>query len=149
MNDLEEKRGMLRIYKCSRCNNSGFARVRSKDQESTCSLCATIIVHTPSMVYVDTLEEAQQRLRHEILRSGFERPGPKRGLGVKKRVYNIVASLVETNNGKPVTSRRVMQECSDAKITSDRAMVFLDQLEDEGLLIRRSGMVTVAGGSAP
>jgi hypothetical protein len=100
------------------------------------------------MVYVETIEEAQQRLRRAIIRSSYERPGPKRGLGVKKRVYNIVASLVETNSGKPVSSQRIMQECTDAKIPSERAMSFLDQLEDEGLLIRQSGLVTVTGGDA-
>lgn len=137
---------MLRIYRCKKCNNSGFVRVRSKEQESTCSLCGAPVWHTENTIYVSTVEEAQQRLRSALLRNAFERPGPKRGLGVKKRVYNIVASLVETNHGKPVTSKRVMQECSDANISSHRASVFLDQLEEEGLLIRQEGLVTVSGG---
>jgi hypothetical protein len=85
-------------------------------------------------------------MRAMVMRGEFDKPGVKRGLGVKRRVYNIVLSLVETNRGRPVTREQVMQECDDAKIANEKANSFLSQLEDEGLLISDEGLLTVAGG---
>lgn len=143
---MNKSRGMIRIYRCSRCHNVGYSRIRSQTDDSTCSLCSATILHSPSTVYVETLEEAQKQMKAIVLRSSLEKPGPKRGLGVKKRVLNIVLSLVETNRGRPVSTEQVMQECTDAKIADDKAASFLEQLEDEGLLIRDGGLLNVSGG---
>lgn len=85
-------------------------------------------------------------MKSMILRAGLEKPGVKRGLGVKKRVFNIVLSLVETNRGRPVSREQIMQECNDAKIADDKAQSFLEQLEDEGLVISDGSLITVSGG---
>ncbi|TFF84667.1 hypothetical protein EU524_00595 [Candidatus Thorarchaeota archaeon] len=143
---MSETRGMIRVYRCSRCHNVGYSRVGEKSDDSMCSLCSATISHSPSAIYVETPEEAQQRMRAMVMRGEFDKPGVKRGLGVKRRVYNIVLSLVETNRGRPVTREQVMQECDDAKIANEKANNFLSQLEDEGLLISDEGLLTVAGG---
>jgi hypothetical protein len=61
--------------------------------------------------------------------------GSSRGLGLKRRVYNIVESLIELNRGRPVTIENVMRECSEADIDLGRAMKFLDSLESEGMIL--------------
>lgn len=143
---MSKTRGMIRIYRCSRCHNVGYSRVREQSDDSMCSLCSATISHSPSAIYVETPEEAQQRMKSMMLRDGFDRPGVKRGLGVKRRVFNIVLSLVETNRGRPVSREQIMQECNDAKIAGDKALSFLEQLEDEGLVISDGRLITVSGG---
>lgn len=143
---MSKTRGMIRIYRCSRCHNVGYSRVREQSDDSMCSLCSATISHSPSAIYVETPEEAQQRMKSMMLREGFDRPGVKRGLGVKRRVFNIVLSLVETNRGRPVSREQIMQECNDAKIAGDKALSFLEQLEDEGLVISDGRLITVSGG---
>ena len=148
MISMGETRGMIRVYRCSRCKNVGYSRVSSQSDKCICSLCSATVSHSPTAEYVETPEEAQQRMKHMLMRSGFDKPGVKRGLGIKKRVFNIVLSLVETNRGRPVTREQVMQECDDAKIDGDKARIFLDQLEEEGLIISDAGLLTIAGGGA-
>lgn len=143
---MRDSRGMIRIYRCARCHNVGYSRVRSQSDDSMCSLCSATISHSPSAIYVETLEEAQKRMKAIVLRSSVEKPGPKRGLGVKKRVFNILLSLVETNRGRPVSTDEVIQECTDARIDSEKAANFLQQLEDEGLVIREGTLLNVSGG---
>jgi DNA-directed RNA polymerase subunit M/transcription elongation factor TFIIS len=143
---MSETRGMIRVYRCSRCNNIGYSRVSSQSDNCTCSLCSATISHSPSAVYVETPEQAQQQMKHMVMRSAFDKPGVKRGLGVKKRVFNIVLSLVETNRGRPVSREQVMQECNDAKIACEKARSFLDQLEEEGLILTDGSLLTVSGG---
>jgi len=57
-----------------------------------------------------------------------------RGIGLKRRVFNIVESVIDLRRGKPATIEEVMRECSEAGIDLGRAMKFLDTLENEGLI---------------
>jgi hypothetical protein len=130
---------MFRIYHCSRCKNIGYSHVESEEDVSRCGLCQTLILHETGTVYAVTKQEAQALVRDLALESQLSRTASKgsvsRGLGVKKRVYNIIEALIDLKRGRPVSIEEVMRECSEAGIDLGRAMNFLDTLESEGLIV--------------
>jgi hypothetical protein len=148
---VSQDRGMFRIYHCSRCNNIGYSQVESEDDASKCSLCQALILHEKGTVYAVTRQEAQAFVRDLALESNRSRTVSKgsvsRGLGVKKRVYNIIEALVDLRRGKPVSIEEVMRECSEANIDLGRAMNFLDTLESEGLIISDGVQVMITKGA--
>jgi hypothetical protein len=84
-----------------------------------------------------TVHEAQESVRELVIESQISKVkqgGNGRGLGVKKRVFNIVESLIDMNRGRAVTIENVMRECSEAGIDLGRALKFLDTLESEGAI---------------
>jgi hypothetical protein len=113
--------------------------VESEEDTSRCGLCQTLILHETGTVYAVTKQEAQALVRDLALESQLSRTASKgsvsRGLGVKKRVYNIVEALIDLKRGRPVSIEEVMRECSEAGIDLGRAMNFLDTLESEGLIV--------------
>ena len=139
---MKRERGMFRVYRCDLCKNIGYAHVETEDEESRCSLCQGIILHEPGTVYAVTVQEAQSSVRELVIESQISKVrqgGNSRGLGIKKRVFNIIESLVDMNRGRPVTIENVMRECSEAGIDIGRAMKFMDTLESEGA-IRNDGV---------
>ncbi|MFW9926104.1 MAG: hypothetical protein ACFFDM_04975 [Candidatus Thorarchaeota archaeon] len=135
---MSRERGMFRIYRCARCNNIGYLAVESEDEVSHCSLCQAIIVHEAGTVYAVTIQEAQSSVRELVIESQIvktKQGSNGRGLGLKRRVYNIVEALIDLNRGRPVTIENVMRECSEANIDLGRAMKFLDTLESEGMIL--------------
>lgn len=130
---------MFRIYHCSRCKNIGYSQVESEEDASNCGLCHALILHETGTVYAVTCQEAQTLVRDLALESQMSRASMKgsagRGLGVKKRVYNIVEALIDLRRGRPASIEDVMRECSEAGIDLGRAMKFLDTLESEGLIV--------------
>jgi len=134
---LTRKRGMFRVYRCSLCKNIGYAHVENEDEASCCSLCQAIVLHESGTVYAVTVQEAQSSVREFIIESQISKVrqgGNGRGLGLKKRVLNIVESLIDMNRGRSVSIENVMRECSEAGIDLGRAMKFLDTLESEGAI---------------
>lgn len=135
---MSKDRGMFRIYHCSRCNNIGYSQVESEDETSTCSLCQTFVLHEKGTVYEVTRQEAIAAVRELAFAGQLAKAAGKgnssRGLGIKRRVFNIVDSLIDLRRGKPATIEEVMRECSEAGIDLGRAMKFLDTLENEGLI---------------
>jgi hypothetical protein len=133
------ERGMFRIYHCSRCRNIGYSQVESEDDASSCGLCKALILHETGTVYAVTRQEAQTLVRELAVESQHSRAASKgnlgRGLGVKKRVYNIIGALIDLRRGKPASIEDIMRECSEAGIDLGRAMKFLDTLESEGLIV--------------
>jgi hypothetical protein len=124
----------FRVYRCHECGNVGFDRVADKGTDSHCSLCSTVIPHRPEMIYVSTVEEARRRAG---VLATMAKPSTSKGamgLGLKRRVFDIVESLVSMNRGRPVTLEQVLSECADAGIARERAMHFLDVLRDEELI---------------
>lgn len=130
---------MFRIYHCSRCKNIGYSQVENEDDASRCSLCQALVLHETGTVYAVTKQEAQVLVRDLALESQMSkttlRGGVGRGLGVKKRVYNIIEALIDLKRGKPASIEEIMRECSEAGIDLGRAMKFLDTLESEGLIL--------------
>ncbi|TFG28961.1 hypothetical protein EU528_10425 [Candidatus Thorarchaeota archaeon] len=135
---MSKDRGMFRIYRCARCNNIGYSQVESEEETSNCSLCQTLVLHEKGMTYAVTRQEAMATVREFALEGQLARASEKsnasRGVGVKRRVFNIVESLIDLRRGKPASIEEVMRECSEAGIDLGRAMKFLDTLENEGLI---------------
>ena len=135
---MSSDRGMFRIYRCSRCNNIGYSQVESEDDTSHCSLCQTLVLHEKGTVYTVTRQEAMAAVKELAVEAQLSKTTEKgsstRGLGIKRRVFNIVESLIDLRRGKPATIEEVMRECSEAGIDLGRAMRFLDTLENEGLI---------------
>ncbi|MFW9808794.1 MAG: hypothetical protein ACFFE6_05355 [Candidatus Thorarchaeota archaeon] len=135
---MSRERGMFRIYHCARCNNIGYLAVESENEVSFCSFCRAVIVHETGIVYAVTKQEAQSSVRELVIESHLSKNrhgGNGRGLGLKRRVYNIIEALVDLNRGRPVTIENVIRECSEANIDLGRAMKFLDTLESEGMIL--------------
>ena len=133
---------MFRVYRCSVCKNIGYAHVETEDEASRCSLCQKIILHETGTVYAVTIQEAQSSVRELVIESQISKVkqgGNSRGIGVKRRVFNIIESLIDMNRGRAVSIENVMRECSEAGIDLGRAMKFMDTLESEGA-IRNDGI---------
>lgn len=124
----------FRVYRCHECGNVGFDMVADKGTDSQCSLCSVSISDEPGMVYVRTVEEAQRKAGMLATMAQVEVPKISMGLGVKRRILDMVKSLVDMNRGWPVTLERVLAECADAGIPRERAKHFLDVLKDEDLI---------------
>ena len=128
---------MFRVYRCSACMNIGYTHVENEDETSRCSLCQGIILHETGTVYAVTVHEAKESVRELVIESQISKVkqgGNGRGLGVKRRVFNIIESLVDMNRGRAVSIENVMRECSEAGIDLGRAMKFMDTLESEGVI---------------
>ena len=132
----------FRVYRCHECGNVGFDRVADKETDSLCSLCSTAISHRPEMIYVSTVEEARRRAGVLATMAQASASRVSMGLGLKRRVFDIVESLVSMNRGRPVTLEQVLTECADAHIARERAMHFLDVLRDEELITHDDEAVT-------
>ena len=143
---MTRERGMFRIYRCAKCRNIGYLGVESEEETSQCSLCRAVVVHEAGMVYAVTIQEAESSVRELVMESQMSKvnPGGKgRGLGLKRRVFNIVEALIDLNRGRPVSIENIMRECSEANIDIGRAMKFLDSLESEGMILNDGTSVTL------
>ncbi len=138
---------MFRVYHCAKCNNIGYSQVESEEDLTRCGLCHAPILHETGTVYAVTKHEAQTLVRELALESHTSRAAskrsPPRGLGVKRRVYNIIEALVDIKRGKPTSLEEVMRECSEAGIELRRAMKFLETLESEGLIVNDGANITI------
>jgi len=125
--------------------------VESEEDASSCGLCQALILHETGTVYAVTRQEAQTLVRDLALESQMSKTtmmgNAGRGLGVKKRVYNIIEALIDLRRGKPASIEEVMRECSEAGIDLGRAMKFLDTLESEGLIVNDGVHVMVTKGA--
>ncbi|MCK4566869.1 MAG: hypothetical protein KAU48_06115 [Candidatus Thorarchaeota archaeon] len=124
----------FRVYRCRECRNVGFDRVADKRTNSQCSLCSAVIFDRPGMIYVSSVEEARRRAGILATMAQTSESRVSMGLGLRRRVLDIVESLVNMNRLKPVTLEQVLTECADAGIPRERAMHFLDVLRDENLI---------------
>lgn len=131
---------IYRVFTCPRCNYTGYREVSNRDEDCACNLCTARISHTPEMKYVDSVEDALQVMQMIVLRAQRRsKPELRLGLGVKRRVLNMVADLSDLNHGRGVSIDRVLQECRDAGINLQKAQNFLEQLEEEGLIMDMDG----------
>ncbi len=124
----------FRVYRCQECGNVGFDRVPDKGTNSQCSLCSAIISDRPGMIYVTSDKEARRRAGILATMAQTSTSKVSMGLGLRRRVLDIVESLVNMNRVKPVTLEQVLTECVDAGIPRERAMHFLDVLTGENLI---------------
>ncbi|MDF1541488.1 MAG: hypothetical protein P1Q69_21495, partial [Candidatus Thorarchaeota archaeon] len=127
--------------------NSGFVPVENENEEARCSLCNELVLHERGTIYAVTVNEAKEILTDLLMTSRLETPkvGSSRGLGLKRRVLNIVESIIDNNRGRPAAISDVMRECTDAGIDLERASHFVSVLKQEGALIEENGRLTVNG----
>jgi len=141
------ERKVLRVYRCPRCRNVGYVPVENVQDRSVCSLCQVKISHGSSTMYAATVEEAESMIRGLVVDSRQRSlpSGDPRSYGVRKRVFNIVEALVDTNRGRPVSIARVLQECLDAGIDQDKAGAFIDTMLSDGCLVNDGSGITLSG----
>ncbi len=145
-------RGMFRIYKCPSCGAIAYIRVENEQEISICGLCRGPILDEPGILYSATINQAEDIVAEMVLHDMLENKAstPTSGLGVRRRVLNIVECLVELNKGRPVNIDSVLNECVGAKIKTERGLHFLDVLEEQGLVMVDGGCVSLReGGTDP
>lgn len=86
------------------------------------------------MIYAVTVQEAEENVQElaQIIEVQSRVGRISRGRGIKRRVQDIITTLVEMNHGRPVLFSSVLQECIDAGIEVSRAVHFITLLESEG-----------------
>ncbi len=131
----------FRVFRCPHCRYTGYKAVRTEDEDSACNLCSRIISPSLEMEYVSTVEEARLAIQRITVRSQQPQPKSRHGLGVRRRVLNIVSDLSDLNRGRGVSHREVLQECEEANIDLNQARRYLSQLEEEGLISDTEGML--------
>lgn len=139
---------MFRIYRCSYCKYIGYAEVESTESDHKCALCGKTLHPNEENLYAARRDEARRlATQHATKFSRYDRLPARRGLGVKKRVLNIVAALIEMNRGQPISRSDILAECSRADISENRAEHFLSQLAREDILQVVSGdRIVINGG---
>ncbi len=139
---------MFRVYRCSCCKYIGYAEVESKSSDNSCALCGNAIHPSEESIYVAERNEARRLATQQAMKfSRYNRPTVQRGLGVRKRVLNIVAALIEMNRGQPVERSDIIAECNKADIVESRAEHFLSQLAQEDIVQLLSGnRIALSGG---
>jgi hypothetical protein len=127
---------MFRVYTCSSCGNISYTRVEQENDCAYCGLCGGLVIHERGMLYAATVNEAREYVTDLINEQHIQRTTTtrSRGRGIRRRVIDIIQSLVEVNRGRPVSLDTVLVECSDAGIDVERARHFLDVLISEGVL---------------
>ncbi len=134
----------FRVFRCPHCGYTGYRPVRNPEDDSKCNLCSKTVSPTPEMSYVTSVADARKAMQEIV----FSSPKPamtksRHGLGVKKRVLNMVSDLSELNQGRGVSRSRVLEECQDVDIDLDKAKRFLNQLQEESLVIQIGDKLTV------
>ena len=139
---MTSREQMYRVFKCPHCGYTGYTTVHSEDEDSKCNLCSRMIEHNPDWQYVDSVEGALLAIQRIVWRKqATHRSKSRHGLGVKKRVLNIVSDLSDLNRGEGVSRKRALQECEEAGIEIHNAGRFLVQLEEEGLIVNEDGIL--------
>jgi hypothetical protein len=88
------------------------------------------------MRYVTSPDDARRAIQEIVFSSSKPAiSGSRYGIGVKKRVLYIVSDLSDLNHSRGVSRRRVLEECHELGIDIDKAKRFLNQLQEEGLII--------------
>ncbi|TFG34589.1 hypothetical protein EU527_02475 [Candidatus Thorarchaeota archaeon] len=138
---MSSKGRIFRVFRCPHCGYTGYRQVSHQNDDSLCNLCSNPISHSPEMRYVTTVDEARTEMQ-KIVVSG-QKSKSRYGLGVKRRILNMVYDLSEFNKGNGVSRRRILEECKEADIDLDKAKRFLIQLEEEGLIIEIDDLLRV------
>ena len=139
---MTSKEQMFRVFRCPHCGYTGYRLVSDPDADSTCNLCSKTISPSPEMRYVTSVEDARQAMSRIVFEfRNREKPKPRHGIGVKKRILYMVSDLSDLNQGCGVSRSRVLEECEEVDIDVDKARHFLAQLEDEGKIQQVNGLL--------
>ena len=135
------------VYECQECGNIGRKRIEGKHESLKCSLCQANLVNNEGIAHKNTEDEARDHLRVLANRKRMRRKSSvsRTGLGVRKRLINIIDSLVQLNKGRGVTEDEIMRECMDAGIDQERATEFLNSLLNDRVAINHDGIIELDG----
>ena len=133
----------FRVFRCPHCGYTGYKLVHSEEDDSTCNLCSKTISPTLEMKHVRTLDDAKFAVQSIVLKKQPPKAKSRHGLGLKKRIFNIISDLSDLNRGRGVSRDRVLGECREADMDIDRAKMFLNQLREEGLIIEVEGHLAI------
>ncbi len=124
------------VYECPSCKHIDYAQVYTQTDQVRCGFCGQTLDSSTFRASADTEEAASSSITRLVShRLSSEKPiRPKRGLGVRRRVIDIVSSQINLNRGKPTTVRAVLSESVDAGIDSEKALRFLERLNQEGVV---------------
>ena len=139
----------FRVFSCPHCRYTGYKLVHSEEDISTCNLCSKTISPTSEMKHVRTLDDAKFAIQSIVLKKQTPKAKSRHGLGVKKRIFNIISDLSDLNRGRGVSRDRVLGECRAADMDVDKARRFLNQLREEGLIIEVEGLLAVVQEDVP
>ena len=138
-------KSVFRVYTCPKCANIGYVDVPNRSVQSKCSFCNQIIIHERSMVYTNTVDEAEECIEELVsegeIRCRQKNPVPR--FGKKRRIKDMVEGLIRMNRGRPVTIQAILSECVQAGIKQERTVHFLNILEDEGSIIKSEGRISM------
>ena len=143
---MSSREQTFRVFQCPHCGYTGYRIVHSEDEDSICNLCSKTITPTPETKHVSSLEDAKYAIQSIVLKRTTPKTKSRHGLGVKRRVMNMVSDLSDLNRGRGVSRKRVLQECKGADIDLEKADRFLGQLEEEGHVINIDGQLTPTEG---
>lgn len=132
---MNSKKQTIRVFRCPHCNYTGYRAVNNEEDDSTCNICSNVIEPSLETKHVTTVEDARITVQRMVLMTQRSRSKSRHGLGVKKRVLNMVSDLSDLNRGRGVSRRRILDECQEVNIDLDKAERFLSQLEEEGQII--------------
>ncbi len=134
----------LRVYRCPHCGYTGYRQVHGEDEDCPCNLCSGILSPTPNMKYVRSVEDATRAVQQMLLkqRSTESLPKSRHGLGVRRRVFNVISDLSDLNRGRGVSRKRVMEECIEAQMDLDKVRRFIRQLVEAGHVNETDGVLT-------
>lgn len=136
------------VYECRRCRHAEVIEINEHMNSPICGLCGATLDDSDRKHESESEEEALARLS-SLVRSRIGRtvrPRPRHGLGVRRRLIDIVTSLIELNRGRPVSVAEVLSESESAGLSLEKTRVFLERLEMEGVLTVSDGRVTLSGG---
>ncbi len=123
-------------YECLKCKNRGC---KKEGSNMRCSLCGTNLDSENILFHAPDEKTARSMLVKAIAKSTSKSRGKiQRGLGTRRRVLNIVHCLVDLRRGRPVSKSKILEECVDAGIDSEKALHHLSLLLDSGEVIHTS-----------
>jgi len=133
----------LRVYRCPHCGYTGYRPVHGKEEDSACNLCSGTVSPKPSMKYVRTVKDATRAVQQMLLKQRSTEVSTKsrHGLGVRRRVFNVISDLSDLNRGRGVSRKSVMEECREAQMDLDKVRRFIRQLVEAGHVNETDGVL--------
>ena len=137
----------LRVYRCPHCGYTGYRQVYGEDEDSMCNLCSGTVSPTPYMKYVRTVEDATRAVQQMLLkqRSTELPPKSRHGLGLRRRVFNVISDLSDLNRGRGVSRKRVLEECREVEMDLDKVRRYIRQLVEAGHVNETDSVLTPVG----
>lgn len=133
------------VYECPSCRHIDYVQ-GPRANHIQCGFCGQTVDSSMFRASVESEEAASSSVTTLVSKRllSERRIRPKRGLGVRRRVLDIVSSQIDLNRGRATTIRAVLSESVDAGIDSEKALKFLERLDQEGIVRIQNDRVELA-----